>query len=58
MSIFSYIKETKGEISHVNWPSKRQALVFSVVVVVVSIVTSLFLGFFDLILSKILNLVI
>lgn len=56
MSIFSYLRETKTELSHVSWPTKRQATIFSVVVIIVSVLASLFLGLFDLIFSRILNL--
>jgi len=58
MSIISYLKETKGELSHVNWPSRRQSIIFSVVVIIISILMAFFLGLFDLIFSKILNLFI
>jgi len=58
MSIFSYIKETKGELVHVNWPSRRESIIFTIVVIIVSIITSVFLGFFDLVFSKLLNLII
>jgi len=46
-----YLKETKGELKHVSWPTKRQAVLFTVVVVVFSIVTAAFLGAFDFILT-------
>jgi len=58
MSISSYLKETKTEMSHVNWPSRKQSIVFSLVVVVISVLTAFFLGLFDFIFSKILNLFI
>ena len=58
MSIISYLKETKGELSHVNWPTRRQSIIFSLVVIVISILVAFFLGFFDLIFSKIINLFI
>ncbi|HEY4480300.1 MAG TPA: preprotein translocase subunit SecE [Candidatus Paceibacterota bacterium] len=58
MSVLSYLRETRAELSHVSWPTKRQATVFSVVVVIVSVLVSLFLGFFDLVFSRILNLFI
>lgn len=58
MSIISYIKDTKGELNHVSWPSRKDSIIFTAVVIIVSILTSLFLGFFDLVFSKILNLVI
>jgi len=42
-----YLKETKAELKHVSWPSKNQAVLFTVVVVVFSIVVAAFLGAFD-----------
>ena len=58
MGIVSYLKETKAELAHVNWPSRKQSLKFTLVVVVISVVVAFFLGLFDLIFSRILNLVI
>ena len=46
MKVVDYIKETKTELRHVNWPTKKQAIIFTVVVIAVSIGVSLFLGFF------------
>ncbi|MEK7148133.1 MAG: preprotein translocase subunit SecE [Patescibacteria group bacterium] len=51
----NYIKDTRGELIHVVWPSRKQATAFTVVVIIISIVTSLFLGFFDYIFSLILQ---
>lgn len=47
MQIIQYLRETKGELKHVSWSTRRQAIVFTVLVVVVSILTSLYLGLFD-----------
>jgi preprotein translocase SecE subunit len=58
MSILSYFAETKGELSHVNWPTKRQSIIFSVVVIIISVLVAFFLGLFDFIFSKILSLFI
>jgi preprotein translocase subunit SecE len=58
MSIISYFRETKVELSHVNWPTRRQSIVFSLVVIIISVLTAFFLGLFDFIFSKILNLFI
>ncbi|TAK57190.1 preprotein translocase subunit SecE [Patescibacteria group bacterium] len=51
MQIVDYIKDTKGELTHVSWPSKRQAIFYTIFVVVISVVTAFFLGFFDYIFS-------
>lgn len=58
MSIINYLKETRGELTHVNWPSRKQSITFSIVVILVSVLTSLFLGLFDFIFSRLLNLII
>lgn len=51
-----YLKETKGELKHVSWPTKNQAILFTAVVVVFSAVVAVFLGAFDFIFAKILAL--
>ena len=53
--LVNYLKDTRAELEHVAWPTRRQAMVFTAVVVVVSIATALFLGFFDYIFSLILQ---
>ena len=53
-----YLKDTKGEMKHVSWPSKRQAILFTVVIIVFSFVVAAFLGAFDLLFAYILKLFI
>ncbi len=50
-----YIRDTKAELVHVKWPTRREALGFTILVVVVSLFVSLLLGFFDYILSLIIK---
>ena len=52
MSIITYFKETKNEMKHFTWPSMRQAVIYTVAVVVVSVAVALLLGFFDYIFSE------
>lgn len=47
MSLIDYLRETKGELKHVSWPSQRQTVVFTLVVILISVVVAYFLGFFD-----------
>ncbi len=51
MGILNYIKETKSELKHVNWPTRRQAVLFTVLVIIVSFAVAYYLGFFDFIFS-------
>ena len=58
MRLGEYIKETRAELKHVAWPTRRQAIVFTVVVIAISLVTAAYLGAFDYIFTTILKLVI
>ena len=58
MSILTYIKETKAEMVHVSWPTKKQAIGYSLLVIAICIIASLFLGVFDYFFSSVLKLVI
>lgn len=51
----NYIKDTRGELTHVSWPTRRQAAVFTVIVIVISIAVAIYLGFIDYVLSLILQ---
>ena len=58
MKIKDYLMETKAELIHVSWPTKRQAIVFTVVIVLISLFTAMLLGFFDYIFSLVLRQII
>lgn len=47
MSFVQYLKDTRGELNHVAWPTRVQTLVYTILVVTISILISLYLGFFD-----------
>ncbi|MDQ5912018.1 MAG: Protein translocase subunit SecE [Patescibacteria group bacterium] len=47
MAIKQYIKETTAEMKHVTWPTRRQTVIYSILVVVVSIAVSAYLGLLD-----------
>jgi preprotein translocase SecE subunit len=58
MKITEYIKETQAEMSHVSWPSRKQAVSFALIVIAVSVGTALLLALFDFIFSKLLTLLV
>ncbi len=47
MGIITYINETKAEMNHVNWPTRGQALLYTLLVVIFSVAIAAYLGFFD-----------
>lgn len=46
-SFIQYLRDTKGELAHVSWPTRRQAVVFTGLVIALSVATSFYLGAFD-----------
>jgi preprotein translocase subunit SecE len=53
--IIKFIQEAKEELMKVNWPSKKQTLNYTMLVVVVSLAVAGFLGGLDYIFSYILK---
>jgi preprotein translocase SecE subunit len=47
MKVTTYIRETRAEFKHVNWPTRKQAIAYSVAVIVISVVVAYLLGAFD-----------
>ncbi len=45
--ITEYFQETKGELKHVIWPNRRQTILYTVAVVVLSLLIAYLLGIFD-----------
>jgi preprotein translocase subunit SecE len=56
MSLTSYLSETKSELRHVTWPSRAQALSYTLVVIGMSLVVGVLLGVFDIIFNVLLKL--
>lgn len=47
MSFVQYLKDTQAELRHVAWPTRTQTIVYTVLVALISIGVSLYLGLFD-----------
>jgi putative endonuclease len=54
----NYILETKGELKHVSWPTKKQTLMFTALVIIISIGVAISLGLFDYLFTSILKMFI
>jgi preprotein translocase subunit SecE len=53
-----YINETVGELRKVSWPTRREATNLTIVVVVVTLVMSLYLGFLDFVFLRLFALIL
>lgn len=50
--IINYFKETKIELKHVVWPKRAQVVVYSIIVITLSVLIAYFLSLFDFIFSE------
>lgn len=46
-SLIKYFRDTAAELRQVNWPSQHQAMLYTVLVIVISILVALFTSAFD-----------
>ena len=58
MSLLQYIKDTRGELRHVAWPTQMQTIIYTVIVIGLSLVVAAYLGFFDFIFTTGLSRII
>jgi len=55
MSFIDYLRDTRGELRHVSWPTKQQTLNYTIIVLAISVGTGLFLGVLDFALKEVLT---
>ena len=53
-----YFRETVGELKKVNWPTRKEATNLTIVVLIVTASTSLFLGLMDFLFSQLFALLL
>ena len=58
MSFIQYIKDTAVEMKHVSWPTQKQTTIFTSLVIALSIITAMYLGIFDYVFSKLLEMMV
>jgi len=49
---FQYLRDTKGELRYVAWPTRLQTIVYTILVILLSIFVALYLGLFDYIFTS------
>jgi len=52
----AYLKEVRTELSKVAWPTRAQATRLTLIVIGVSVATALFLGVFDFLFTKLMDM--
>lgn len=56
MKITEYIKATRAEMNHVNWPTKAETIRFTALVIAVSLGTAVILSISDFVFGRLLTL--
>lgn len=56
MKITEYIKDTRAEMNHVNWPTKAETIRFTALVIAVSLGTAVILSVSDFVFGRLLTL--
>ena len=51
MAITDYFKDVRSEMKHVSWPTRRLTIVYTAVVVGVSVAIAVYLGLLDFVFS-------
>jgi len=53
--IVTFLKETRVELKKVNWPTKRQSVNYTLIVIGVSLAVAVFLGGLDFLFTWIIS---
>lgn len=54
----NYLKATAAEMKQVKWPTRQQALFYTALVIVISVLTALYAGAFDYVFGEIINYIV
>lgn len=58
MWLIEYFKGIKSELRHVNWPTRRATVIFTIIVIVLSFLAAAYLAFFDLVFNYLLEVIL
>ncbi len=53
-----YFKDVRAEMKHVSWPTRSQTIAYTVVVIVASLGTAVYLGMWDYLFSAVIRHII
>jgi len=56
MNIVNYLKEVRVELTKVTWPTRKEATYLTVIILVASLATGLYIGGLDLAFTSLLGL--
>lgn len=57
-SFFSYLKNVRGELAHVVWPTPKQAAMHTLLILLISALVAVFIGVLDYLLTSLVGYII
>lgn len=57
-SLIKYFNDTASEMKQVTWPTQRQALFYTVLVVVISALVAMYISAFDYLFSEVVKFIV
>ena len=57
-SLFTYLRNVRGELAHVVWPDRNQAMVHTVLIILISALVAIYLSGLDYVFTSAVNRVI
>lgn len=51
-AFIGYLKDVRGELVHVSWPTRRQAIGYALIVIGISLVVAAILGVLDFLFTE------
>ena len=54
LRMLQYFKDVRAEMRHVSWPTRRQTITYTIVVIAISLATAVYLGLFDYLFSALI----
>jgi len=56
--MITYFKEVRAEMKHVSWPSRRMVIVYTAVVIGISLGVAIYLGLLDYLFAAVIQKII
>jgi preprotein translocase subunit SecE len=53
--LINYLKDSRAEFVHISWPTRRQTIAYTSIVVVIALVVAVYVGILDYGFSKIIK---
>lgn len=53
--LINYFKATMRELKQVSWPTRKQSIIYTILVIVISAIVALYVGAFDYVFSQIIS---